>query len=130
MSLLIPISIGELWDKYSILLIKKKKIKDKYKIIQINLEIEFLNEIIKKYSYEEDSLFLKLIKINEELWEIEDKLRIKENIKSFDDEFIKLARLVYYTNDNRADIKKQINIKFNSIITEIKDYIIYKENIT
>jgi len=126
MSLLVPISIGELWDKYSILLIKQEKIKDEYKIIQINLEIEFLNEIMKKYSYEEDSLFLKLKKVNEELWEIEDKLRIKENIKCFDDDFIKLARLVYYTNDDRAEIKKQINIKFNSIINEIKDYIIYK----
>jgi hypothetical protein len=126
MALLIPISIGELWDKYTILLIKKEKIKDYNKLIHINLEINKLDEFINKYSYKDNNLFINLININKKLWDIEDKLRIKEKIKQFDSEFIELARSVYYNNDKRAKIKKEINNNFNSIIHEIKDYIDYK----
>jgi len=122
----IPISIGELWDKYTILLIKKEKIKDYNKLIHINLEINKLDEFINKYSYKDNNLFINLININKKLWDIEDKLRIKEKNKQFDSEFIELARSVYYNNDKRAEIKKEINNNFNSIIHEIKDYIDYK----
>jgi hypothetical protein len=126
MSLSIPISIGELWDKYTILLIKKEKIKDENKLIHINLEINKLDDIINNYSYKENNLFINLININKKLWDIEDKLRVKEKEKKFDNEFIELARSVYYNNDKRAEIKKEINNNFNSLIHEIKDYIKYK----
>ena len=126
MSLSIPISIGELWDKYTILLIKKEKIKDENKLIHINLEINKLDKFINQYSYKENNLFLNLININKKLWDIEDELRVKEKKKQFDNEFIELARSVYYNNDKRAEIKKEINNNFNSVIHEVKDYISYK----
>ena len=125
MSLSIPISIGELWDKYTILLIKKEKIKDENKLIHINLEINKLDEFINQYSYKDNYLFINLININQKLWDIEDELRVKEKEKQFDNEFIELARSVYYNNDKRAEIKKEINNNFNSLIHEIKDYIKY-----
>jgi hypothetical protein len=120
MSILIPISIGELWDKYSILLIKKERVKDETKLTFIEKEIEYLKPYMTI-----SPLFIELKKINEHLWEIEDKIRIKEYKKEFDSEFIELARSVYITNDKRADTKKEINIQQKSIIHEIKDYIKY-----
>ena len=77
MSVNIPISIGELWDKYTILLIKKEKMKDQYKIKKVIIELDYLNNLMDPYSYKEDELFLHLQKVNLTLWEIEDKLRIK-----------------------------------------------------
>lgn len=121
----IHVSIGELCDKYSILLIKKEKIKDELKLIHVNKEIELLDKCMNNYKSSE--LFINLKQINEMLWEIEDRLRIKESLKLFDNEFIELARSVYYTNDNRAEIKRQININYNSLIHEVKDYIDYKK---
>jgi hypothetical protein len=125
MSLLVPISIGELWDKYTILLIKKNKIKDETKLNFIMLEIKLLNELMNNYLYNENELFINLHEINKKLWDIEDKIRIKEKNKNFDNEFIELARSVYYDNDIRAEIKKQINISFGSIIHEVKYYVNY-----
>jgi hypothetical protein len=125
MSLLVPISIGELWDKYTILLIKKEKITDVNKVHFVLNEIELLDKLMLNYSYSNNELFSNLKKINEKLWEVEDQLRIKETQKQFDNDFIELARMVYYTNDKRAEIKKEINILFNSIIHEVKDYIKY-----
>jgi len=84
-----------------------------------------LRELMNQYSFETDKLFFHLKEVNTILWNIEDKIRIKEKEKMFDEEFIELARNVYYTNDKRADIKKQINIKYNSIIHEVKDYVNY-----
>ena len=125
MSTSVPISIGELWDKYSILLIKKEKIKNENKLKYIETEINYLDKLMSNYSYNEDNLFLNLKNINKKLWNIEDELRIKEKNQEFDSIFIELARSVYYTNDKRAEIKKKINIKFNSDIHEVKDYIKY-----
>jgi hypothetical protein len=122
----IYVSIGELWDKYSILLIKKEKIKDKLKLDYVNNEIKSLDKIMRYYPYQSNELFINLKKVNEKLWDIEDKLRIKESLKTFDNEFIELARSVYYTNDERAEIKRNINIIYDSLIHEIKDYINYK----
>jgi CII-binding regulator of phage lambda lysogenization HflD len=122
----ISVSIGELWDKYSILLIKKEKIKDKLKLDYVNNEIKSLDKIMRYYPYQSNELFKNLKKVNEKLWDIEDKLRIKESLKTFDNEFIELARSVYYTNDERAEIKRNINIIYDSLIHEIKDYINYK----
>jgi len=125
MSTSVPISIGKLWDKYSILLIKKEKIKNENKLKYIETEINYLDKLMSNYSYNEDNLFLNLKNINKKLWNIEDELRIKEKNQEFDSIFIELARSVYYTNDKRAEIKKKINIKFNSDIHEVKDYIKY-----
>ncbi len=122
----INVSIGELWDKYTILLIKKYKINDTNKLSYINNEILLLYENMKKYDFENNHLFKQLKNINEDLWDIEDKLRIKEKNLSFDNDFIELARSVYYTNDKRASIKNKINTIFNSNIFEVKDYVNYK----
>ncbi len=121
----INVSIGELWDKYTILLIKREKISDEVKLEKINNEIKFLDKNMKKYSYQNNELFLELESINKQLWEIEDKIRIKESLELFDYEFIQLARKVYITNDNRAFIKNEINKKFNSDIYEVKEYVEY-----
>ena len=122
MSVLIPVSIGELWDKYSILSIKIEKIKDETKRNYIQLEIEMLQTYMQKYDYMESPLYIDLKKTNETLWDIEDNLRIKESWKEFDHAFIELARSVYYTNDKRAEIKKKINEIYHSYLHEVKEY--------
>ena len=117
--ILIPVSIGELFDKYSILQIKSEKITDTNKLILINKELNYLKTIINKF----DLSFLQNIKqINEKLWIIEDEIREKEAKNVFDDEFILLARLVYKTNDKRSQLKNKINTLFNSNIIDIKSY--------
>ncbi len=122
MSVHIPVSIGELWDKYTILLIKQNKVTDKIKLNHVNNELKYLNTFMEKYDYKDNKLFIQLKSINEKLWDIEDSIRLKEKKKNFDDEFIELARAVYYTNDERGDIKKEINVLFNSVIHEVKNY--------
>lgn len=122
MNVTIPVSIGELWDKYTILLIKQNKVTDKIKLNHVNNELKYLNTFMEKYHYKDNKLFIQLKSINEKLWDIEDSIRLKEKKKIFDDEFIELARSVYYTNDERGDIKKKINILFNSLIHEVKNY--------
>ena len=118
----IPVSVGELYDKYSILLIKQQKIIDETKLLHINNEINFLKNIIKSLSSFNDSLLTKLTEINTILWDIEDKIRIKEKHKEFDKEFIDLARNVYFTNDKRFEVKNKINQLYNSEIFEVKSY--------
>ena len=125
MSIHIPVSIGELWDKYTILLIKQDKIKNEVKLKHVILEIKCLDEFMNKFSYKEHNLFLSLKNVNEILWDIEDKLRIKEQNRIFDNEFIELSRSVYTTNDKRCELKTQINVIFNSLIYEVKDYVNY-----
>ena len=125
MSVYIPISIGELWDKYSILLIKREKIQNKEKQNIVKHEIELLDSLMNNYSYNDNKFFINLKSVNEKLWEIEDKIRIKEKNHSFDLEFVDLARSVYFTNDKRAEIKSDINKTYNSNICEVKEYINY-----
>jgi hypothetical protein len=125
MSVCIPISIGELWDKYSILLIKREKIQNKEKQNIVKHEIELLDSLMNNYSYNDNEFFINLKIVNEQLWEIEDKIRIKEKNNSFDSEFVDLARSVYFTNDKRAEIKNAINKTYNSNICEVKEYINY-----
>ena len=125
MSVSIPISIGELWDKYSILLIKREKIKNKEKQNIVKHEIELLDSLMNNYSYNDNKFFINLKSVNEKLWEIEDKIRIKEKNHSFDLEFVDLARSVYFTNDKRAEIKNAINKTYNSNICEVKEYANY-----
>ena len=118
----VPISFGELYDKYSILQIKKEKIKDHIKLIYINREIDYLQPFIDKYVIPEE-LKNNIMYINKELWEIEDNIREKENLREFDNEFITLARAVYITNDKRSIIKNNINVFLDSEIKEIKSYV-------
>uniref|UniRef100_A0A6C0JIZ9 Uncharacterized protein n=1 Tax=viral metagenome TaxID=1070528 RepID=A0A6C0JIZ9_9ZZZZ len=123
---LIHVSIGELWDKYTILLIKKQEICNKEKLKIIDLELKLLDIKMQKYKYLDNHLFLQLKIINEQLWKIEDSIRIKELNKEFDNVFIDLARNVYITNDKRCEYKNKINDFYGSSIQEIKEYVDYK----
>jgi hypothetical protein len=118
----IRVSIGELYDKYSILHIKREKINNEEKLLYINKEIEYLKPLINEYNLD-DTVFKKLKKINALLWDIEDNIRIKETKNEFDSEFILLAREVYKTNDQRYIVKNEIDNIFNSEIKEIKSYV-------
>ena len=119
------ISVGEFFDKITILEIKKKKIHDKEKLSNVNNELTELRNIEQTYNLENfqlNNLIKKLYNVNLELWDIEDKIRILEKSKSFDSEFIQLARSVYFKNDLRANLKKEINIKSKSNLIEEKSY--------
>tara|TARA_B100001248_G_C27315306_1_gene424057 strand:- start:249 stop:650 length:402 start_codon:yes stop_codon:yes gene_type:complete len=117
-----PISTGELIDKITILEIKKNKLQDS-KLKNVLKELSLLRELIEKNKIDiTEDLFSQLKEINLSLWEIEDKIRIKEKNKEFDSTFIELARSVYFKNDKRAEIKKTINQLSNSEITEEKFY--------
>ena len=121
----IPISLGELVDKISILLIKKEKIKDKKKLKFIIKELIELQNKLNKIDIKKNKIkkYLKDIKkINSKLWIIEDKIRKHEKNRKFDKKFIKLARSVYINNDSRANIKSLINEEFGSNIIEVKSY--------
>ena len=119
-----PISLGELVDKISILMIKKKNISDTIKLQHVNKELEFLQKTLKKYISEEEinEFLLKLVNINSKLWDIEDDIRECERKKLFDQSFIDLARSVYFTNDERAKVKNDINKTFGSELVEVKSY--------
>lgn len=117
--ILIPVSIGELVDKLTILEIKREKINDLTKLEKANKEY---CELKKLYNNLYEKEYNDLKQINLKLWEIEDNIRIKEKNKEFDEEFIELARSVYITNDKRFKIKNIINIKSNSEINEVKSY--------
>ena len=119
-----PISLGELVDKISILMIKKKNISDSIKLQHVNKELEFLQKTLKKYisSDEINEFLLKLVNINSKLWDIEDDIRECERKKLFDQTFIDLARSVYFTNDERAKVKNDINKNFGSELVEVKSY--------
>ena len=119
-----PISLGELVDKISILMIKKKNISDSIKLQHVNKELEFLQKTLKKYISEDEinKFLLKLVNINSKLWDIEDDIRECERKKSFDQTFIDLARSVYFTNDERAKVKNDINKTFGSELVEVKSY--------
>jgi len=114
----IPISVGELIDKITILQIKSLFTDNEY----VHKELEDLNKIkstITQYTLEHE---VNLKKVNEKLWKIEDRIREKEKLQEFDDEFIELARNVYMTNDERATIKRKINEITNSDYKEVKLY--------
>ena len=119
-----PISLGELVDKISILMIKKKNISDSIKLQHINKELEFLQKTLKKYISEDEinDFLLKLVNINSKLWDIEDDIRECERKKLFDQKFIDLARSVYFTNDERVKVKNDINKTFGSELVEVKSY--------
>ena len=125
MKISVPISVGELFDKISILEIKTKKIKDKTKLKIIKFELLELKRIIKNKKLNKSFnkiQYQKLLKINNRLWSIEDNKRKYEVTKKFDKKFIELARKVYLLNDKRAEIKNKININSGSRIREVKSY--------
>jgi hypothetical protein len=123
----IPVSVGELIDKLSILHIKQTKITDPEKLEHINKEFKLLYNFSSVYLNNEEiiKLYHELADTNSKLWEIEDMLRVIETQKNFDSKFIELSRLVYKTNDNRFIIKNKINQLTNSEIREQKDYVKY-----
>lgn len=118
MKIEIPVSVGELLDKITILEIKSLLCYDEY----VKKELEDLNQIKDTISSYVDDYMNQLRKVNQSLWKIEDRLRVLEKEQRFDNEFIELARSVYKLNDQRAEIKKKINEETNSIYKEIKIY--------
>ncbi len=128
-TLLIPVSVGELLDKISILEIKRQRIQDRSKLANVERELNLLEEIRTKEVAESlplSRLTDKLRNANEQLWEIEDQIRLREAAKDFGEEFIELARSVYRTNDKRASLKRQINELLGSTVVEEKSYADYE----
>lgn len=121
---LLPVSIGELYDKYTILQIKLDKIQDIEKRKFLIKEYNLLSSEIEKYPLDE-AIIIELKEINLILWNIEDKIREKEQDNCFDNSFIELARSVYKNNDRRNIVKNKISIKFHSDLMDIKSYTEY-----
>ena len=126
MKILAEISVGELFDKITILNIKIKKISDNDKLQNIHTELKTLNDQSKKITASDtqalNDLVLQLQQINEDLWDIENFKRECEAKKDFGESFIKLSRDVHFKNDKRAILKKEINLLSNSQIVEEKEY--------
>ena len=122
-----PVSLGELIDKISILIIKEQKIKDENKNKIICKELKLLRKILDEATNSQtiSDYLNQLIDVNSALWRIEDEIRVCEKNKKFDQKFVELARSVYITNDRRAEIKLKINNKFGSKIVEVKSYTKY-----
>ena len=123
MNVLCSVSLGELVDKISILVMKGRNIKDQAKLTHIKKEEMSLRQTLDSLKLQGMEPFLdRLVEINSTLWKIEDDIREKERQKKFDQEFIELARAVYVTNDQRFKVKNEINTKFGSEFQEVKSY--------
>jgi len=121
----VPVSPGEVLDKITILEIKSERMDDPEKVANVRVELALLKETWNQAVAEDDvirKLHDQLKEINEALWEIEDDIRDKERVKEFDERFIELARAVYFTNDRRSKVKKDLNIHLGSEIVEEKSY--------
>jgi DNA-binding transcriptional regulator PaaX len=114
----VPISVGELLDKISILSIKSQHTTNEY----VKRELQDLIQIAQEHQVYDASYVSQLLQVNRKLWKIEDDLRVLEKSQMFHQDFIELARSVYITNDERARIKKEINEKYNSQYREVKTY--------
>jgi hypothetical protein len=125
----VPISPGELLDKITILRIKSARMTDPEKLANVRRELEALEDTWRSSPYAaadiEEELSA-LLQVNERLWTIEDDIRDKERVGTFDADFIRLARAVYVENDERAAIKKRVNRKLGSTLVEEKSYARYK----
>jgi hypothetical protein len=124
-----PVSFGELLDKMAILQIKTERMSDPAKLVNVRKELDALNTTWSAHPASKvdiTALRAELKKINEALWVVEDDIRLKEKAQAFDAEFIRLARAVYFTNDDRARVKKDINLKLGSAYVEEKSYEDYK----
>lgn len=124
-----PVSYGELIDKMTILQIKLQEIRDEAKLANVRNELELLeatweNDAASKIDIADETG--RLLAVNKRLWDIEDRIRLKERAQAFDDDFVKLARSVYFENDERAAIKREINLKLGSTLVEEKSYQDYR----
>lgn len=127
--ILVPVSPGEMLDKITILRIKSARMTDAVKLQNVRLELQLLEQTWRESGADESLVaddIARLQHVNEQLWDIEDRIRGKELAHSFDAEFIELARAVYVTNDERAAFKKRINTALGSRIVEEKSYKPYK----
>jgi hypothetical protein len=127
--LLVPLSPGELLDKITILRIKVARIQDAAKLANVKRELALLEQTWKDSGAAGHDVALDeraLENVNERLWDIEDRIRDKEALQTFDREFIELARAVYICNDERAAIKKRINLQLGSSLVEEKSYKQYR----
>jgi hypothetical protein len=127
--ILVPVSFGELLDKIAILQIKSERMTDPAKLANVRHELSALEKTWMAHpAAGQDIVRLRaeLKAVNERLWVIEDDIRIKEKAREFDDEFVRLARSVYFENDERARIKKDINLALGSAYVEEKSYQDYR----
>jgi hypothetical protein len=125
----VPISPGELLDKITILRIKSRRMTDPQKLANVRVELEALEETWKASAYAGIDITKDvdaLLAVNERLWTIEDDIRDKERDQAFDEEFVRLARAVYIENDERAAIKRRLNVRLGSSLIEEKSYAQYK----
>ena len=125
----VPLSPGELLDKITILKIKSARMRDAGKLANVRSELEALEQIWNASPYaavDVASDVSALLAVNERLWTIEDDIRDKERAQTFDAEFVRLARAVYIENDERAAIKRRLNVKLGSTLIEEKSYAKYK----
>jgi len=125
----VPVSYGELIDKITILEIKSERIGDSAKLANVRIELDLLNETWRADPASRIDIATEraqLRGVNEALWDIEDRIRLKEKARAFDDEFVELARSVYIRNDERAAIKRVINQKLGSTLVEEKSYQDYR----
>jgi hypothetical protein len=127
--IMVPISPGELLDKITILQIKSKRISDPRKLANVRLELDALEHTWDASAYSRIDIaadLRALLAVNERLWVIEDDIRDKERAKSFDADFVRLARSVYIENDERAAIKRRLNMRLGSTLIEEKSYADYR----
>jgi hypothetical protein len=124
-----PVSYGELIDKITILEIKSRRITDAAKLVNVRHELDLLNATWANDRASQTDISgerAQLFEVNELLWDIEDRIRLKERAQEFDQEFIELARAVYFRNDERAAFKRSINLKLGSQLVEEKSYQDYR----
>jgi uncharacterized protein YukE len=125
----VPVSAGELIDKITILQIKSERIRDAAKLANVRTELDQLDATWARHAFARvdiADLRARLKAVNEALWDIEDRIRLKEKAQAFDAEFIELARAVYFRNDERAAIKREINLRLGSTLVEEKSYEDYR----
>jgi predicted nuclease with TOPRIM domain len=118
----IEVSNGEIMDKLSIIQIKLERIKDETKLMNLRKEYDVLKKAADSLLSLNDPLYKALYEVNCELWDIEDHIRDLEREKNFGDDFVQTARSVYFKNDKRSEIKREINIKTSSGLIEEKSY--------
>jgi uncharacterized protein with von Willebrand factor type A (vWA) domain len=129
--ILVPVSFGELLDKIAILQIKSERMNDEVKLVNVRKELDALSATWLGHPAATTGIVelrAALKAVNERLWVIEDDIRICEKRRSFDDEFVRLARAVYFENDERARIKKEINLALGSAYVEEKSYQDYRSD--
>lgn len=131
MNITVEVSLGEFLDKLTILQIKAERIKDPAKLANVRKELALLERTWAASSFADKDIsepLGRLKAVNEALWDIEDRIRIKESEGAFDQEFIELARSVYLRNDERAAIKRELNVLLGSELVEEKSYADYRRS--